>query len=404
MQKISVLQTKLTAIYLAAISAMILVTGSTAIAQTPSPVGSNQDDQATVTKKDTGVKITFDDKDPSIIYVESNGESYRVNSVTKAIERVAKTTTTATSAVPANPGNTAGKDKDKGDQKRDPYDYSSGREPYDYRLVNVPTPKKVPKGTWNLSFNHRFSQPLSPFKASAPALLGLDSNSASSFGITYGITNKLYFTGYRSPLCQKGLCRTVELGLGYHFTDQNDRSPLAVSAYASIEGNDNFTEEYTYNIQTMISRRFGKRVFAFFSPAVHLNSNGQHRFNPRPSDYFPPAIAATTFKLPTHGASFGMGAQVRITPSVSGIFEFTPRTGFKLGRVQSILGPNFTISGFRNLSEPEMGIGVQYRIGDHAFTLTLSNTQTTTTSKYNSSNLVLSPSHLIIGFNLFRRW
>jgi hypothetical protein len=154
----------------------------------------------------------------------------------------------------------------------------------------------------------------------------------------------------------------------------------------------------------MISRQFGKRVFAFFSPAIHINSNGQHRFNPRPTDYFPPAALAATFKLPTNGASFGMGVQVRITPSVSGIFEFTPRTGFKLGRVQTILDSNFRITGFQNISEPEMGIGLQYWIGKHAFTLTLSNTQTTTTSRYNSSNLVFTPGHLIIGFNLFRRW
>ena len=41
---------------------------------------------------------------------------------------------------------------------------------------------------------------------------------------------------------------------------------------------------------------------------------------------------------------------------------------------------------------------------EHAFTLTFSNTQTTTTSRYNSSNLVLKPKDLVIGFNLFRRW
>ncbi len=292
----------------------------------------------------------------------------------------------------------------KDEPKEDYYAYESGEEPFDYRLVNVPTPRKVPKGTWNMSFTHRFSQPLQPFSESAPALFGFDSMSASSFGISYGITDKLYVSAYRSPLCQTGLCRTVEVGFGYHFTDQNEKSPLAVSAYASVEGNDNFTEEYTYNVQAMFSRHFGKRVYLFFSPAIHINSNGQHRFNPRPGDYYPPATVAETFKLPTHGASFGMGALVRITPSVSGIFEFTPRAGFKLGRVNPLFDNDFNVVGFENISEPEIGMGVQYTIGRHSFTLTLSNTQTTTTSRYNSSNVVLSPRHLIIGFNLFRRW
>lgn len=345
------------------------------------------------------VKITFDEKDPSIMYVESNGKRFQVNSTTKTVEQITAQAAQTQASAPTTP--TVAKDE----PKEDFYAYDSGDEPFVYRLVNVPTPKRVPKGTWNLSFNHRFSQPLQPVSESAPGLFGLDSMSTSSFGISYGITDKLYFNGYRSPLCQKGLCRTVELGLGYHFTDQGKRSPLGISAYASVEGNDNFTEEYTYNLQAMFSRQLGKRVYLFFSPAVHLNSNGQHRFNPRPDDYSPPATTAVeNFKLPTNGASFGMGTLVRITPSVSGIFEFTPRTGFKLGHVDPVFDSEFNVIGFNNQSEPEIGYGVQYNIGKHAFALTFSNTQTTTTSRYNSSNLVLSPRHVVIGFNLFRRW
>lgn len=344
-----------------------------------------------------GVKITFDEKDPSIMIVESNGEKYRVNSVTKHIDRVVAPEASVQTVTP--PATIV-----QDEPKEDYYAYEPGDEPFDYRLVNVPTPKKVPKGTWNMTFSHRFSQPLQPFRESGPGLLGLDSMSVSSFGISYGITDKFYVQAARSPLCQKGLCRTIELGVGYHITDQNKRSPVALSTYASVEGNDNFTEEYTYNLQLMLSRQFGRRLFAFFSPALHLNSNGQRRFNPRPDDYFPAATVANTFELPKHGASFGIGATFRITPSVMGIFEFTPRTGFKLGKVDPIFDPSFNVTGFKNVSEPEMGAGVQYSIGKHSFTLTLSNTQTTTTSKYNSSNRVLSPRHLIIGFNLFRRW
>lgn len=347
------------------------------------------------------IKVTFDEKDPSIMYIESNGEKVRVNTVTKAIENVTPAATkdgTATSSAPT--AKTATQDE----EKEDMYAYEAGDEPFDYKLINVPTPRKVPKGTWNLNFSHRFSQPLHPLSESGKSLLGFDSFSASSFGIMYGITDKFYVSAGRSPLCQKGLCRTIEVGFGYHFTDQSKRSPIAFSAYASVEGNENFTQEYTYNLQAMLSRRIGKRVFLFFSPAIHLNTNGQRRFNPRAEDYFPEATVANTFKLPAHGASFGFGAQVRITPRVSAIFEFTPRIGFKLGRVDPIFNPNFDVIGFQNISKPEMGIGVMYTIGKHSFTLTLSNTQTTTTSKYNSSNLVLSPQRLILGFNLFRRW
>ena len=357
------------------------------------------DKVAAAANKPDSVNIKFDEKDPTIVIVEANGERFRVNSVTKLIERVERPAPS-----PSEPQPETAKELPKAQDKEDLYAYESGDEPYDYRLVNVPTPKKVPKGTWNLSFTHRFSQPLSPFNESAKALLGFDSMSSSAFGISYGITNKLYFSAYRSPICQKGLCRTIELGMGYHFTDQDKKSPLAVSAYASVEGNYNFSKDYTYNFQTMISRRIGKRVFLFFSPALHLRSNGNRRFNPVPEDYFPPADVALKYKLPSNTASFGMGASIRVRSNLNAIFEYTPRTGFKLGRSEPIFDSNFNVTGFKNISEPEMGIGVQYLLGKHSFTITLSNTQTTTTSRYNSSNLVLSPSHLIIGFNLFRRW
>jgi hypothetical protein len=99
-----------------------------------------------------------------------------------------------------------------------------------------------------------------------------------------------------------------------------------------------------------------------------------------------------------------MGVNARIRPTVSLLFDYTPRVGFKLGRVDAEFDMNFTrIERFRNESEAAIGFGIEKRIGRHAFSLTFSNTQTTTTSRYNSSNLVLSPSKFVIGFNLYRR-
>lgn len=353
------------------------------------------------------LKVTFDENAAGVMIVESNGEKYRVDSVKKTIEKLTsnsteketpKTETTAGTKSSTEP-TTQTEEKEESE-----YDFDKGQEPYDYRLINLATPKSVPKGSWNMSFNHRFSQPINPIRESGSNLLGFDSVSVSSFGVSYGITDKLYVNVYRSPLCQKGLCKTIEIGFGYHWLDQTKKSPIALTTYASVEGNDNFTEEYTYNLQAMMSRRVGKRVYLFFSPALSLNSNGQHRFNPRAEDYFPYADAANTFHLPSYTASFGFGAAVMITPKHVALFEYTPRIGFKLGRVEPIFDNDFNVLGFNNVSKPSIGFGYQWNIGKHSFTLTLSNTQTTTTSRSNSSNLVLSPKNVVIGFNLFRRW
>jgi hypothetical protein len=358
---------------------------------------------------EANVKVVFDETNPNIMIVESNGERFRVNSLTKSVEKIESAPVEKVVEMPKvqqteEEMKAAEKVQKKADSDAE-WEFDSGEEPFDYKVVNVPTPKKVPKGTWNMSFSHRFSQTIRPFGESGKKLLGFDSFSVSAFGISYGITDKLYVNAHRSPICQKGLCRTIELGLGYHVTDQNKKSPVAFSVYGSVEGNENFSEEYTYNLQAMVSRHFGKRLYLFFSPAVHFNSNGQNRFNPRAEDYFPPAtVAVSKFKLPKHGATFGFGASFMITPTLQAMFDFAPRTGFKLGQVQPIFDNDFNVTGFKNESHPTIGFGLQKNIGKHGFALTFSNSQTSTTGKYSSSNLVLSPKDLTIGFNLFRRW
>lgn len=352
----------------------------------------------------TSLKVTFEPNEAGIVIVESNGEKIRIDTNKKTVVTVEPM---PVESKPAGAETQAKKGKPAKDDDPDgesPYDFDKGEEPYDYRVVNVPTPKHVPKGSWNLAFTHRFTQQLDPISESAPGLFGLDSFGIASFGISYGITDKLYASAYRTPVCQRGMCRVIEVGIGYNWIAMDKKMPFALTTYASIEGNDNFTEEYTYNIQTMIAGRIGKRVHLYFSPAVHFNANGQRRFDPRPTDYFPAATIANTFRLPTNGATFGFGASVMITPNVVALFDVAARTGFQLGRVRPILDSNFRVTGFTNESHPSIGFGVQRNLGKHSFALTFSNTQTTTTSRYNSSNLVLSPKRIIIGFNLSRRF
>jgi hypothetical protein len=136
-----------------------------------------------------------------------------------------------------------------------------------------------------------------------------------------------------------------------------------------------------------------------------LNANGQRRFDPRAEDFFPREPLANQFNQDQHGASFGFGASARIRPTTSLMIEYTPRVGFKLGQVDPIFAPGTgRVTGFRHQSEAELGFGIEKDVGRHTFSLTFSNTQTTTTSRYNSSNQVLPPSRFTIGFNLYRRF
>lgn len=351
-------------------------------------------------ERPANMKVTFDHEAPGIVIVESGGERIRINTATKTIERVTNPALAATQQTP------------KEQSQQQPVkqrESSKAYEPYDYRVVNIPTPKRVRRHSLNMTFTHRFQEPITAFENEprdehiariSKDLLGLDSFAVSSFGFTFGITDRLYANVYRSPLCQPGLCKTIEIGLGYHLLDEAGKSPVALSAYASVEGDYNFTERYTWNFQAMLARSVTNYVNVFFSPAVHVNSNGGDRFK----EFLRTQPLAAKLRLGRNSGSFGLGVNAQVRPTTSLLFEYTPRVGFKMGQIVADFNDDTgQLLGFRNRSEAEIGFGIEKRIGRHVFSLTFSNTQTTTTARYNSSNLALPPSKFTIGFNLFRR-
>lgn len=347
----------------------------------------------------TRAKVTFDQTSPGVVIVESAGERLRIDTSKKTVERISGPETAGAQKPAGAPDASSMKERES----------SSAYEPYDYHIVNIPTPKAVRRHSLNLYFTHRFQETITPLQNEdadehiariSKDLLGLDSSSVSAFGVTLGITDRLYASVYRSPLCQPGLCKTIELGLGYHLLDEAGRSPVALSAYASVEGDYNFTERYTWNFQAMLGRSVTRYVNLFFSPAVHINSNGGDRFK----EFLSSQPLIGTLKLGEHSGSFGFGVNARVRPTTSLLFEYTPRVGFKMGQITPVFDTTIgQITGFKNKSEAEIGFGIEKRIGRHVFSLTFSNTQATTTARYNSSNLALPPSKFSIGFNLFRR-
>jgi hypothetical protein len=361
----------------------------------------------------SAMKVIFDPNNRDVVIVESGGERLRIDTSSKTVERVIASTNDVTPTITSanQPISNAINSTSQQTAPATTREQESTKvsEPYDYHIVNIPTPKAVRRHSLNLSFTHRFQEPITSLEMEkgdehiariSKDLLGLDSSSVSSFGVTYGITDRLYANVYRSPICQPGLCKTIELGLGYHLLDEAGKSPVALSAYASVEGDYNFTERYTYNFQAMIGRSITKFANVFFSPAVHINSNGSDRFK----EFLSSQPLISELRLGRHSGSFGFGVNGRIRPTTSLLFEYTPRVGFKMGQII----PDFDtgtgqLVGFKNDSEAEIGFGIEKRIGRHVFSLTFSNTQATTTARYNSSNQAFPPSRFSIGFNLYRR-
>src|SRR5512144_564230 len=126
------------------------------------------------------VNVTFDDKTPGVVYIETGGERMRVDTTKKTVEHLgaAPETQPETAAAGEKPDKTQADKAAAKDEDESPYDFDKGDEPFDFRVVNVPTPRTVLRHSWNLTFTHRFSETIDPIKSSAKDLFGLD-----SFGI-----------------------------------------------------------------------------------------------------------------------------------------------------------------------------------------------------------------------------
>lgn len=316
-----------------------------------------------------GITIVF--TGPNEALVETNGQTVKIDTAARNVTEIPA----GTAAAATENGDSATQEEptaDNSTQQEQP-DAASAPQPeaeadpesyYAYELVNVPTPKRYEKYAFAVHFTHRFSQPA--FIKAAPDLFGFDSFSASGFGFTFGVTERLYARVYRTPIN-----RTIEMGGGFHLLHEGKKSPVSAAIYASVEGRDNFDEKYTYNIQGMLGRTISRYGAIFFSPGVALNSNA---FRDLPGN-----------RDDDHTGHFGFGGQVNFRPTGSFVVEYVPRIGFKSG------------------TDATISFGLQKRTYRHVFTLTLSNTNGTTTSTYNSG-FGGAKKGLTFGFNIYRRF
>jgi hypothetical protein len=318
-----------------------------------------------------GVTVTF--TGPSEAVVEVNGQVVKIDTALQSalpsdVTNHSTTTEAASAApAPANPieEKTAPAKEAKTEKTADQVDPETY---YGYELINVPTPRTYEKYALSVHFTHRFSQ--SPFFKSANQLFGLDSFSSSGLGFSFGITDRLYAKVYRTPVS-----RTIEIGGGFHLLHQGENMPISAQIYSSVEGQDNFNEHFIANIVGMVGHSFSRYGSVFFAPTISFNTN----------PLTGPNIG------PNNTGSFGFGGQYNFRPTASLLIEATPRSGY--------LAPG---------SVSEVAFGIQKRTYRHVFTLTLSNTQGTTTSQYNVgfgsiTDRKMFSRGLVIGFNIWRR-
>lgn len=232
----------------------------------------------------------------------------------------------------------------------------------DFRVVNIPTTLPLPVHGGEFELTHRFAGNWRgrDFSDLAADFFGLDEGATINFGYRFGLFKHTEVAANRT-----NFDRTIQLQTKYDAFHQDQGQIVGLSAIASVEGTNNFSENFAPAFGVSISRTFGNYVAAYADPFWVHNS------------------AAATGETRDTGF-LGLGARLRLRPGLFVVGEVTPRIGGYT--------PGDTFYGF----------GVEMRVGGHVFQLNWGNT--TSGATYAQIARGGNPESLFIGFNLSRKF
>ena len=250
----------------------------------------------------------------------------------------------------------------------------------DFTVIDLPTNLRLPKHKLAFRLTHRFARPLGEgsFSDLAADFFGFDGGAQIGLGLRFGLFRGTQLGIYRTS------DRTIELHAQQELLREG-RSPLGLSLAASIEGLNNFgltdvppeaapLHEFSPSIAVVVSRKLGTRGAVYVAPSWV----GMTRVVPSA-----PGDENGTVVL-------GLGARVRVTRAMAIVGEYHPRLAGYEGNLGS--GNPDSLATF----------GVEWRVGGHAFQISVSNALGTTPAQVARGAQGLDG--WFIGFNLTRKF
>jgi hypothetical protein len=259
----------------------------------------------------------------------------------------------AQSAAPA--GQTAAPDDDP--------DMDPNRSQPDFVIVNLPTTLRVPRFKSAFRVTHRFGRSLGrgDFASLAEDLFGLDSGALIGLEYRFGLMRGLQAGILRTS------DRTIEFFSQYTLLQQRQGAPVGLGVVASIDGTNNFRDSYSPAIGVVVSRELGDRGAVYAEPIWVNNSSPLPDVLTDDNDTF----------------MVGLGARIRVRPTVYVVGEFIPRVGYTPGAHHGTFG-------------------IEKRAGGHVFQLNVSNGQANTMGQLARGGTASDDWYL--GFSISRRF
>ena len=233
----------------------------------------------------------------------------------------------------------------------------------DFTIITLPTTLRVPKFKSAFRVTHRFTRPLGQgdFGDLASDAFGLDSGAVIGLEYRFGVMRGLQAGVHRTS------GKTIEFFTEYNIWQQSSGHPVGLNAYASIDGTNNFKDSYTPALGAVISRELGRHGAVYFEPIWVNNSNA-----------LPSEVVDDN-----NTVLFGVGARIRVMPTLYLVGEVIPRAGYKPGVNHGTFA-------------------VEKRVGGHTFQFNFSNGFGTTMGQLARGGT--SNDDWYFGFNISRKF
>jgi hypothetical protein len=232
----------------------------------------------------------------------------------------------------------------------------------DFSIVGLPTTLRVPLFKSAFRVTHRFGRPLGSgdFGSLLEDAFGLDSGAQIGLEYRFGILPRTQVGVHRTSN------RTIEFFGQYNVLKQ-DGGGIGLGVFASIDGTNNFRDTYSPALGVIVSRELGESGAIYVEPIWVNNSN------PLPDE-----LAEDNDTL-----MVGLGARIRVRPTVYVVGEVIPRAGYR---------PGVTHGTF----------GLEKRAGGHTFQVNFSNGFGTTLGQLARGGTASDDWYL--GFNISRKF
>jgi hypothetical protein len=230
----------------------------------------------------------------------------------------------------------------------------------DFTLVNLPTTLPLPVHGGDFHLTHRFNLDLTAgtFGDAASNLFGLDNGANVGLEFRFGVLRHL-----EAIVTRTSVGKTFQFSAKYDGWQQGGSRPVGISAIVSVEGQNNFKENYSPALGIVLSRAISDRLALYATPIwVHNTGTGG---------------------TGTSNTGFvGLGGRLRFLETTYVVAEVSPRLG---GLV---------------IGDPEYAFSLEKRVGGHVFALTFSDGAATTYREMANGG----PGGLYLGFNLTRKF